>query len=69
MDFFNYYETLLSMQKTELIKSILKVTNRAQPTFHYWIRNKRIPDILVRQKIAEILQKDINQLFPNQDNS
>jgi hypothetical protein len=69
MDFFNYYETLLSIQKTELIKSILKVTNRAQPTFHYWIRNKRIPDLLVRAKIAEILQKEIIVLFPNQDNN
>jgi len=69
MNFYEYFDSLPKSEKIQFRNKITNETGKSQQTFYWWLRQKRITGILVRKKIAEILQKEINVLFPNQDNN
>lgn len=59
-----YYQSLLD-QPFELRKKIAKECDVSIATVYRWLRGLGIPDKLKREKVAEIIGKPIEELFPH----
>lgn len=64
MNFIDYYKSIKNIiERRDLRNKIMYECGAQLPTFYSWVRRKRFPK-LVKQKIAEIVQKEESELFP-----
>lgn len=62
-----YYQNLID-EPFELREKIAKECDVSIPTAYRWLRGIGMPDKLKREKIAEIIGKPVEELFPNAEN-
>lgn len=48
----------------ELIKTIMAATGRSELSVRLWVTGKHRPERLVQEKIAEVLNMNVETLFP-----
>ena len=65
-DFFNYYQSLPSPEKTAFRKRIVAVCGIEPPTWYSWMRRGVIPKPS-QKLIALELGRSIDELFPEAD--
>lgn len=62
-DFYELYNELDRQEKRKLRKEIVKTCMIEFPTFYSWMRRKKVSQ-LAMLKIAEIMDTDVFELFP-----
>ncbi len=65
MDFFMYYKSISNKkEKIFLRKQIIENCRIQYPTFYSWLAREKIP-FLAQKVISDILEKEHEELFPN----
>jgi hypothetical protein len=50
----------------QVVDSLVKATRRSEEAVRSWLAGRNVPELYIREKIAETLNLDINGLFPEE---
>ena len=68
MEFIAYYQNISEKtEKRELRNKIIDACKIQHSTYYSWLHRKTIP-LLAQEKIAEIIGKPVEELFPEKEN-
>ena len=68
-DYMNSLSTKAVSEKRAMIDKLAEATDRDEQTVYSWIAGRNKPDALCRKVISGVLNKPVEELFPDQEKS